>query len=88
MQFEVAAHRMAAELGCPPIDLEPLSYSLARRTVAADVEFLDAQRGGVESSPGPTAPCSRCSPTGGASTPSRGSTPPISTSSPLVAAAD
>ncbi|WP_094979747.1 peptide chain release factor 3 [Rhodococcus pyridinivorans] len=44
MQFEVAAHRMATELGCP-IDLERLPYSLARRTVAADAAFLDAQRG-------------------------------------------
>ncbi|MGW9567036.1 peptide chain release factor 3 [Prescottella equi] len=43
MQFEVAAHRMAIELGCP-IELEPLKYSIARRTAATDVDFLDTQR--------------------------------------------
>ncbi len=43
MQFEVASHRMAAELSAP-IQLEPLPYQVARAVVdPADVEFLQRQ---------------------------------------------
>lgn len=44
MQFEVAAHRMASEFGAP-VRLEPLAYSLARRTRGEDRATLDAQPG-------------------------------------------
>jgi peptide chain release factor 3 len=43
MQFEVTAHRMESEYHCV-LSLETLPYSIARRTVAGDVAFLDAQR--------------------------------------------
>jgi len=44
MQFEVAVARMAGEFGAP-IKLEPLGYSLARRTDAASAAELDRLRG-------------------------------------------
>jgi peptide chain release factor 3 len=44
MQFEVATHRMRHEFGAP-IRLEPLDYTLARRTRHEDVALLDRQRG-------------------------------------------
>ncbi len=44
MQFEVASHRMAGELSAR-IELERLSYTVARRTRPQDAEFLQAQRG-------------------------------------------
>ena len=44
MQFEVASHRMAAELNTP-INLERLGYSEVRRTTAADVDILNSQSG-------------------------------------------
>ncbi|EKT79735.1 peptide chain release factor 3 [Rhodococcus opacus M213] len=43
MQFEVAAHRMAAEFSSP-LQLEHLNYTLVRRTHPTDVAFLDQQR--------------------------------------------
>ncbi len=43
MQFEVTAHRMESEYHAL-LTLEPLPYSIARRTVPEDVAFLDAQR--------------------------------------------
>ncbi|MFD3746623.1 peptide chain release factor 3 [Nocardia sp. NPDC058633] len=43
MQFEVAVHRMATELHTP-IELEPLKYTIARRTRPQDVAELQAQR--------------------------------------------
>lgn len=43
MQFEVAAHRMASELGAP-IELERLNYTIARRTRPGDIDYLQAQR--------------------------------------------
>lgn len=43
MQFEVAAHRMATEIGAP-IEIEHLKYTLARRIHPDDAEFLQAQR--------------------------------------------
>ena len=44
MQFEVAVARMEGEFGAP-IRLEPLGYTLARRTDAASAAALDAVRG-------------------------------------------
>ncbi|WP_407689142.1 peptide chain release factor 3 [Mycobacterium sp. HUMS_1102779] len=44
MQFEVASHRMGGELSAP-IQLEHLSYTIARRTRPEDAQFLQAQRG-------------------------------------------
>ncbi|MGE4360706.1 MAG: peptide chain release factor 3 [Mycolicibacterium sp.] len=44
MQFEVAAHRMAGEIGAP-ISLERLNYTIARKTRPADIDVLQAQRG-------------------------------------------
>ena len=44
MQFEVAQHRMAGEMGAP-VQLDRLSYSLARRTTRAWVADLDRQSG-------------------------------------------
>lgn len=44
MQFEVASHRMGGELSAP-IQLEHLSYTVARRTRPEDAQFLQAQRG-------------------------------------------
>ncbi|MEY8018348.1 peptide chain release factor 3 [Mycobacterium servetii] len=44
MQFEVASHRMGGELSAP-IQLEHLSYTVARRTRPEDAPFLQAQRG-------------------------------------------
>jgi peptide chain release factor 3 len=44
MQFEVAAHRMATEFSAP-ISLEPLGYSIARRTTVEDAEAVGQQRG-------------------------------------------
>jgi peptide chain release factor 3 len=46
MQFEVVAHRMAAEFHAP-VQLTALEYSLARRTDAASAPALDRE-GGVE----------------------------------------
>ncbi|MFC5998638.1 peptide chain release factor 3 [Quadrisphaera sp. GCM10027208] len=43
MQFDVVTHRMEHEFHAPVI-LEPLGYSVARRTIPTDVEVLDAQR--------------------------------------------
>jgi len=42
MQFEVASHRMATELGAP-ITLEHLSYQVARIVDPEDAEFMDRQ---------------------------------------------
>lgn len=42
MQFEVATHRMATEIGAP-ISLEPLLYQVARVVDPADVEFMNKQ---------------------------------------------
>ena len=42
MQFEVATHRMAAEMSAP-ISLEPLGYTVARAADPADVDFLSRQ---------------------------------------------
>ncbi|WP_166350851.1 peptide chain release factor 3 [Phytoactinopolyspora limicola] len=42
LQFDVAAHRMEHEFGAP-IQLEPLGYSLARRTRPEDRDALDAE---------------------------------------------
>lgn len=42
MQFEVAAHRMAGEMGAP-ITLEPLPYQVARIVDAQDVDFVSKQ---------------------------------------------
>ena len=44
MQFEVAQHRMAGEMGAP-VTLDRLSYSLARRTTREWVADLDRQSG-------------------------------------------
>ena len=44
MQFEVAEHRMGGEFGAP-VRLEPLPYSLARRTTAAWAPTLDGEWG-------------------------------------------
>ncbi|WP_413247714.1 peptide chain release factor 3 [Rhodococcus sp. Z13] len=44
MQFEVVAARMKAEYNVDP-KIEPLGYSLARRTDAASVDELNRQRG-------------------------------------------
>ena len=44
MQFEVVAHRMEAEFNAPVV-LEPLSYSMARRTRAEDVGELSGISG-------------------------------------------
>ena len=44
MQFEVAQHRMAGEMGAP-VTLDRLSYSLARRTTKEWVAELDRQSG-------------------------------------------
>ena len=44
MQFEVAQHRMAGEMGAP-VTLDHLSYSLARRTTREWVAELDRQSG-------------------------------------------
>ena len=42
MQFEVASHRMAAELSAP-ISLEPLPYQVARVVDPADADFVGRQ---------------------------------------------
>ncbi|CDO10382.1 peptide chain release factor 3 [Mycolicibacterium cosmeticum] len=42
MQFEVATHRMATEIGAP-ITLEPLPYQVARVLDPADLEFMSKQ---------------------------------------------
>jgi peptide chain release factor 3 len=42
MQFEVASHRMAAEMSAP-ISLESLPYTVARAAAPDDVEFLQRQ---------------------------------------------
>jgi len=42
MQFEVATHRMAAEMSAP-IQLEPLPFTVARAADPADVDFLQRQ---------------------------------------------
>lgn len=42
MQFEVAAHRMAHEMGAP-ITLEPLPYQVARIVDERDVDFVNKQ---------------------------------------------
>ncbi|MDX1874551.1 peptide chain release factor 3 [Mycolicibacterium sp. 120266] len=42
MQFEVATHRMATEIGAP-ITLEPLPYQVARVLDPADLEFMNKQ---------------------------------------------
>ncbi|CAJ1581952.1 peptide chain release factor 3 [[Mycobacterium] wendilense] len=42
MQFEVAAHRMATEIGAP-ISLEPLPYQVARIVEPEDAEFMNKQ---------------------------------------------
>jgi hypothetical protein len=42
MQFEVAVHRMATELGAP-ISLESLPYQVARMVDPVDTEFMDKQ---------------------------------------------
>ncbi|OBK86328.1 peptide chain release factor 3 [Mycolicibacter sinensis] len=42
MQFEVAAHRMATEIGAP-IALEPLPYQVARIVEPGDVDFVGRQ---------------------------------------------
>ncbi|BBZ03874.1 peptide chain release factor 3 [Mycolicibacterium chitae] len=42
MQFEVAAHRMATEIGAP-IALEPLPYQVARIVEPEDAEFMNKQ---------------------------------------------
>ncbi|MGV0626464.1 peptide chain release factor 3 [Mycolicibacter minnesotensis] len=42
MQFEVAAHRMATEIGAP-ISLEPLPYQVARIVDPQDVDFVSKQ---------------------------------------------
>jgi peptide chain release factor 3 len=44
MQFEVVTHRMEAEFNAPVV-LQPLSYSLARRTRGEDVHALNAVSG-------------------------------------------
>jgi len=44
MQFEVAQHRMAGEFGAP-VRLEPLAYSLARRTDREWAQRLSGQSG-------------------------------------------
>ena len=44
MQFEVAQHRMAGEMGAP-VTLDRLTYSLARRTTKEWVAELDRQSG-------------------------------------------
>ncbi|MDD4867657.1 MAG: peptide chain release factor 3, partial [Mycobacterium sp.] len=44
MQFEVTSHRMANELNAV-VELEPLSYTVARRARAEDAAFLQLQRG-------------------------------------------
>lgn len=44
MQFEVTSHRMANELNAM-VELEPLGYTVARRTCPEDAAFLQAQRG-------------------------------------------
>ena len=66
MQFEVATHRMAAELSAP-ISLESLPYTVARAADPDDVELRAAAAVGRRSSPGPTASCWRCSPPSGGS---------------------
>ncbi len=43
MQFEVAAHRMAGEIGAP-ITLDRLDYTIARKTEAADIALLQRHR--------------------------------------------
>jgi peptide chain release factor 3 len=44
MQFEVSAHRMAGEFGAA-VTLDPLPYSIARRTRAEDIPILHSVRG-------------------------------------------
>ena len=44
LQFEVAAHRMENEFSAP-VMLDFLEYTLARATKAADVPFLNSERG-------------------------------------------
>ncbi|MDZ7885496.1 MAG: peptide chain release factor 3 [Mycobacterium sp.] len=44
MQFEVTSHRMESELNTQ-ISMEHLNYSIVRRTVTADVDFLNSQAG-------------------------------------------
>ncbi|MDQ1727356.1 MAG: peptide chain release factor 3 [Frankiaceae bacterium] len=44
MQFEVSAHRMAGEFGAA-VTLDPLPYSIARRTRAEDIPVLHSVRG-------------------------------------------
>jgi peptide chain release factor 3 len=44
MQFEVAAHRLKHDLNSP-VTLEPLPYSLARRTRAEDVASIERRTG-------------------------------------------
>jgi peptide chain release factor 3 len=44
MQFDVMTARMAGEFNAP-VTVEALPYTVARRTDAADVRALDAQRG-------------------------------------------
>ncbi len=84
LQFEVVTDRLENEFRAP-VTLEPLGYSIARRTDAEGARRAGrAERGRGAAPAAPTAPCSRCSATSGGWRPCAASSPDL-TLEPLPA---